>query len=117
MIATMTENYSLKLIDDTQIVKIIDESFNLHTSESVIKLCLDLMKTNSFTKLALNLENVNSINTSGIGSLLSIYFTANCNKIKFVLYNVIPEVQSVLHITMVDTVLNIVDTEQSAIVF
>lgn len=117
MKTTTAKSFSINLVNNTYIINILDNSFDFQNSQAVIAACSELIEGNNVERIALNFENVNYITTSGIGSLLNVYSSAARNYTKFVIYNVNFDVQDILTSTMVDTLLNIVDNEQSAILF
>lgn len=66
-------------------------------------------------KIVLNLEKVTTIDSSGIGELVSAYTRATDRGAKLALSNVPPKVLDVLHITQLITVFEVYDEESEAV--
>jgi anti-sigma B factor antagonist len=67
------------------------------------------------TKILINLAKVTTIDSSGVGELVSSYTTAAGRQAKLKLVNLPPKVQDVLTITQLITVFDTYDTEDEAI--
>ncbi len=70
---------------------------------------------NGVQKLLLNLENVSSIDSSGIGELVSAYTTTSNRGAKLKLMKLPPKIQDILVITQLITVFEIYDSEAEAL--
>jgi anti-sigma B factor antagonist len=66
-------------------------------------------------KLVVNLHEVTTIDSSGVGELVSSYTTATHRGAKLKLVNLAPKVQDVLTVTQLITVFDVYDTEDEAI--
>jgi anti-sigma B factor antagonist len=66
-------------------------------------------------KILINLGKVTTIDSSGVGELVSSYTTAAGRSAKLKLVNLPPKVQDVLTITQLITVFDTFDTEDEAI--
>ncbi|HZF11237.1 MAG TPA: STAS domain-containing protein [Thermoanaerobaculia bacterium] len=65
--------------------------------------------------LLINLGKVTTLDSSGVGELVSSYTTATSRGAKLKLVNLPPKVQDVLTITQLITVFDVYDTEDEAI--
>ncbi len=74
----------------------------------------DVLK-NGGKKIILNLAEVNYIDSSGIGELVSSYTTVTNQGGKLKLLNLTKKIQELLAITKLLTVFSVYDTEQQAI--
>lgn len=67
------------------------------------------------TNLALNLEEVTTIDNSGIGELVASYTTLSKRGGKLRLFGISPKVEDILQITQLVTVFDIFDNEKEAL--
>jgi len=67
------------------------------------------------TKILLNFAGVTTIDSSGIGELVSSYTTTNHRGGKLKLVSLPPKVNDILHITQLITVFDVYDTEDEAV--
>ncbi len=74
----------------------------------------DIVKANG-KKIILNLADVNYIDSSGIGELVSSYTTVTNNGGSLKLLNLTKKIQELLAITKLLTVFQVFDNEQSAL--
>ena len=74
----------------------------------------DILKNNG-KKIILNLADVNYIDSSGIGELVSTYTTVTNNGGQLKLLNLTKKIQELLAITKLLTVFSVYDNEQAAI--
>jgi anti-sigma B factor antagonist len=70
---------------------------------------------NSGKKIVLNLADVNYIDSSGIGELVSTYTTVTNNGGQLKLLNLTKKIQELLAITKLLTVFQVYDSEQAAV--
>lgn len=66
-------------------------------------------------KIVVNLREVTTIDSSGVGELVSSYTTVTKNGARLKLVNLPPKVQDVLTITQLITVFDVYDTEDEAV--
>ena len=66
-------------------------------------------------KLLLNLQNVTTIDSSGVGELVSAYTSATNRGAKIKLCNLPAKIQDILTITQLITVFDVFDSEDEAI--
>jgi anti-sigma B factor antagonist len=66
-------------------------------------------------KLLLNLQGVTTIDSSGVGELVSSYTSATNRGAKIKLANLPPKINDILTITQLITVFDVYDTEDEAI--
>lgn len=111
----LNNSQDYKIMNDTYIVKVQVEKLDFYSSKNLMSTCFKLIEEKSAHKLALDLSNVTDITTSGIGSLLSIYHCAINKEAKFSVFNVTAPVLDIMKKTMVNTVINIVSNEESAL--
>lgn len=111
----LNHSQDYKIMNDTFIVKVQVEKLDFYTSKNIMNICFNLIEEKSARKLALDLSNVSDITTSGIGSLLSIYHCAINKEARFSVFNVTDPVLDIMKKTMVNTVINIVSNEESAL--
>jgi anti-sigma B factor antagonist len=74
----------------------------------------DILKSNG-KKIILNLADVNYIDSSGIGELVSTYTTVTSNGGQLKLLSLTKKIQELLAITKLLTVFQVFDDEQSAV--
>ncbi len=67
------------------------------------------------TKILINLENVSTIDSSGIGELVSAYTSVTNRGGALRLLNLPPKVQDILQITQLVTVFDVLDDEEEAV--
>ena len=98
-------------------VKILDCSGRITLGEGTMTVrntVLDLLKDNE-SKIILNLAEVNYIDSSGIGELVSTYTTVANNGGKLILLNLTNKIHELLAITKLLTVFRVFDDEQAAL--
>jgi anti-sigma B factor antagonist len=74
----------------------------------------DILKNNG-KKIILNLSDVNYIDSSGVGELVSTYTTVTNSGGKLKLLNLTKKIQELLAITKLLTVFDVYDSEQTAL--
>jgi anti-sigma B factor antagonist len=67
------------------------------------------------TKVIVNMADVTTIDSSGVGELVSAYTTAMNRGAKVKLANLPAKVQDILHITQLITVFDVFDSEDEAV--
>jgi anti-sigma B factor antagonist len=67
------------------------------------------------TKVVINLKDVTTIDSSGVGELVSAFTTATNRGVKLSLANLPSKVQDILQITQLITVFDVFDSEDEAI--
>jgi len=98
-------------------VKILDCSGRITLGEGTMVVrntVRDLLKDND-CKIILNLAEVNYIDSSGIGELVSTYTTVTSNDGQLKLLNLTKKIQELLAITKLLTVFQVFDDEQAAL--
>ena len=70
---------------------------------------------NGAKKLLINLSDVTTIDSSGVGELVSSYTTAKNRGVQLKLVNLPAKVQDVLTVTQLITVFDVYDTEDEAV--
>jgi anti-anti-sigma factor len=106
---TLLESTNFDIIkndENAYLVEIISQRFDLRNSVPVTERCTELLEKEQVTKLAINLENVTYMTTSGIGALLSIYHSCDKKDIDFVIFNLNPDIRDLLNTTMVLNIIN-----------
>ena len=66
-------------------------------------------------KILINIKDVTTIDSSGVGELVSAYTTATNRGAKMKLVNLPPKVNDILTITQLITVFDVYDTEDEAV--
>jgi anti-sigma B factor antagonist len=97
-------------------IKILDCSGKITLGEGTMTVrntVRDLLK-NGDKKIVLNLADVNYIDSSGIGELVSTYTTVTNQGGQLKLLNLTKKIQELLAITKLLTVFQVFDTEQAA---
>ena len=98
-------------------VRILDCSGKITLGEGTMAVrntVRDILKNNG-KKLVLNLAEVNYIDSSGIGELVSTYSTVTSNGGQLKLLNLTKKIQELLAITKLLTVFQVFDSEQAAL--
>jgi anti-sigma B factor antagonist len=67
------------------------------------------------TKMVINLRDVTTIDSSGVGELVSAYTTATNRGAKLALVNLPAKVSDILYITQLITVFDVFDSEDEAV--
>jgi anti-sigma B factor antagonist len=70
---------------------------------------------NGATKVVINLRDVSTIDSSGVGELVSAYTTATNRGVKLRLANLPAKVTDILQITQLITVFDVYDSEDEAV--
>ena len=70
---------------------------------------------NGATKVVINLRDVSTIDSSGVGELVSAYTTATNRGVKLRLVNLPSKVSDILQITQLITVFDVYDSEDEAV--
>jgi len=98
-------------------VKILDCSGRITLGEGtmVVRNTVRDLLNNDEKKIVLNLAEVNYIDSSGIGELVSTYTTVTGKGGQLVLLNLTKKIQELLAITKLLTVFRVYDDEQSAL--
>jgi anti-sigma B factor antagonist len=86
---------------------------DLGSSPRVRRALFDLLERTS--KLALNLQALRRIDSSGIATLIEAHKFARRLQKEFVLFGLSPAVRETFHVTHVNRVFRIVDTEEQAV--
>ncbi len=98
-------------------VRILDCSGKITLGEGTMAVrntVRDILKDNG-KKIILNLANVNYIDSSGIGELVSTYTTVTNNGGQLKLLNLTKKIHELLQITKLLTVFQVFDSESAAI--
>lgn len=98
-------------------VRVLDISGKITLGEGTMTVrnaVRDILKNNG-KKILLNLADVNYIDSSGIGELVSSYTTVTNNGGSLKLLNLTKKIQELLAITKLLTVFQVYDNEQSAL--
>jgi anti-sigma B factor antagonist len=98
-------------------VRILDCSGKITLGEGTMAVrntVRDILKDNG-KKILLNLANVNYIDSSGIGELVSTYTTVTNNGGQLKLLNLTKKINELLQITKLLTVFQVFDSESAAI--
>lgn len=98
-------------------VKILDCSGRITLGEGtmVVRNTVRDLLNNDEKKIVLNLAEVNYIDSSGIGELVSTYTTVTGKGGQLILLNLTKKIQELLAITKLLTVFRVYDDEQSAL--
>jgi anti-sigma B factor antagonist len=67
------------------------------------------------TKIVINLRDVTTIDSSGVGELVSAYTSATNRGVKLILANLPAKVTDILQITQLITVFDVFDSEDEAV--
>ncbi|HTP31723.1 MAG TPA: STAS domain-containing protein [Candidatus Acidoferrales bacterium] len=86
---------------------------DLGSSPGVRRALLDLLGRTS--RLVVNLQALRRIDSSGIATLIEVFKNAQRLRTEFVLFGLSPAVREVFHLTHVNRVFQIVDTEEQAL--
>lgn len=98
-------------------VRILDCSGKITLGEGTMAVrntVRDILKNNG-KKIILNLADVNYIDSSGIGELVSTYTTVTNNGGQLILLNLTKKIQELLAITKLLTVFQVYENEQAAL--
>lgn len=71
--------------------------------------------SNGKKKIIINMKDVSTIDSSGVGELVSTYTATTNRGARLVLENVPPKVNDILHITQLITIFDIYDNEDEAV--
>ncbi len=106
MTISVRESGATRIVD-------VEGEVDLGTSPNLRRALLELLgKT---PRLVLNLQAVRYMDSSGIATLIEVFKDAQRLQKEFVLFGLSPSVQHVFHLTHVNRIFRIVDTEEQAI--
>ena len=91
----------------------VEGDVDLGTSPNLRRTLFDLM--NKTPKLAVNLQKVRYIDSSGIATLIEVLKSTQRLPMEFVLFGLSPAVQNAFRLTHVNRIFRIVDTEEQAL--
>lgn len=91
----------------------LEGDVDLGTSPKLRRALFDLLGRTP--KLALNMQALKYIDSSGIATLIEVFKAAQGLKKELVLFGLSPAVQDVFHLTHVNRIFRIVDTEEQAL--
>ena len=103
---------SVRQSGDAQVVDVQGE-VDLGSSPNLRSTLFDLMA--QAPKLALNLQALRYIDSSGIATLIEVFKDSQRLKKEFILFGLSPAVQHVFQLTHVNRIFRIVDTEEQAV--
>lgn len=89
------------------VLKVLEERIDAHNSGELKSCLLDLLEKN-VASLAVDLNPVRFIDSSGLGALLAGYKNANLRQARLLLVGVQPRVQSMFELTRLHHVFEIV---------
>ena len=84
-------------------------------AEEALRDAVHKVLNNGATKLVLNLREVTTIDSSGVGELVSSYTSATNRGAKIKLATLPPKINDILTITQLITVFDVYDTEDEAV--
>jgi anti-anti-sigma factor len=98
-------------------VKILDlkGKITLGAGEMALRQSLQEVLTDGATKVVLNLRDVTTVDSTGVGELVGSYTTATNRGAKLKLANLPPKMQDLLTITQLITVFDVYDSEDDAV--
>lgn len=85
-----------KFVGSTLVLDINEKKLDKENSEKAEHRSTELLENAIIQKFAVNLEHVNEITTSGIGTLLSIYLKCQKTNTEFALYNLNKQTRELL---------------------
>ncbi|MBF0350261.1 MAG: STAS domain-containing protein [SAR324 cluster bacterium] len=85
----------------------LEDALNHTEGEELIQLCQELIDKETFSKIRFNMQNCESLSSSGIGSLVSISKMGLEKNINLELYQCQDKVKKLLKITGVDGVISV----------
>lgn len=91
----------------------LEGEVDLGTSPNLRRTLFDLLRKTP--KLALNMQALQYIDSSGIATLIEVFKDAQRLQKDFVLFGLSPAVQDVFRLTHVNRIFRIVDTEEQAV--
>ena len=105
--------FTVKTEGETTVVSLdgrLDLATGANLKEEVIKIC-----EKGASKVHLNLQNVDFINSSGLGALVSVMKQVRLKKGRLTLSNLAPYVREIFEITQLANVFDIHETQQEAL--
>ena len=103
---------SVRKVGEAKVVE-VDGEVDLGTSPALRRTLLDTLPTAG--KLALNLEAIKYIDSSGIATLVEVLNRSRHLNKEFVLFGLSPAVQEVFRLTHVVRIFQVFQTEQEAL--
>lgn len=108
------ELYS-RIVDNILIIDIIGE-IDIYNSSNIKELIMKKIE-NGEINIIINLNRVNYIDSSGIGTFISCNSLLSKYKGKLVIENINESIKKIFRLTQLDTILNIKNSEEEAINF
>jgi len=102
-------------INKITIIDIVGE-VNIYNATNIKELVLKKVE-NGENKIIINLERVNYIDSSGIGTLISCNSILSQKKGALIIENVNESIKKIFKLTQLDSILNIASNEEDAINF
>lgn len=93
----------------------IKGKITIGAAEEALREAVHNALTNGAQKVLLNLQGVTTIDSSGVGELVSAYTSATNRGAKIKLANLPPKINDILTITQLITVFDVYDTEDEAV--
>jgi anti-anti-sigma factor len=93
----------------------IKGKITIGAAEEALREAVNGALTNGAQKVLLNLQGVTTIDSSGVGELVSAYTSATNRGAKIKLANLPPKINDILTITQLITVFDVYDTEDEAV--
>ncbi len=112
----MTISVRQASVREAPLVRIVDVTGDVDLSSSPDLRRELLTGLREASRLALNLQAVRYMDSSGIATLIEILKNAQQLKKDFVLFGLSPAVRQVFHLTHVNRIFQIFDTEEQAMV-
>ena len=107
-------NVNVRQRDDVTILD-LKGKITIGTGDVALRNSIHQVIENGAKKILINMSDVSTIDSSGIGELVSAYTTATNRGAKLKLYNLPAKVSDILTITQLITVFDVYDSEAAGI--
>jgi len=107
-------NVNVRRRDDVTILD-LKGKITIGSGDVALRNAVQEVMNSGATKVLINMADVSTIDSSGIGELVSAYTTATNRGAKLRLFNLPAKVTDILTITQLITVFDVYDTEDEAV--
>lgn len=110
----MNFDFDIKKLENYAVIKLNGELIEKSQATALLEQTDELVKEN-FTKLAIDLEELKYMNSSGLNTLIQLLTKARVGGGEAVLYNMNKKINELILITKLHTLFKVTETKEEAI--